>query len=189
MILALTSYSSRWWRDPEPLRGKRVLVVGSRASGGDIARDLALLNLEDVPTSSPPTHVFQSTRADPSTVYPEPTEPWEREIEVVAQINEITPEGAVLLSDGRTLSNLDAIVFATGYNFSYPFCRPTDEPWVSYPLTRPRHSFETAPKVPPPKDSTKIDRSLPLEGGSQVDNLDRSQIFYAPDPTLSLIGL
>lgn len=37
--------------------------------------------------------------------------------------------GIVFQDDSETLQEVDVIIFATGYNFSLPFCKATDSPW------------------------------------------------------------
>ena len=54
-------------------------------------------------------------------------------------------------------------------------------PFDTHPLTTPHTASPSSDTVPNPDDA-------PL-GGTRVLNLDPSDIFYAPDPTLSFIGL
>lgn len=37
--------------------------------------------------------------------------------------------GIIFQDDSEQLRGIDAVIFATGYNFSLPFCKVTDRPW------------------------------------------------------------
>lgn len=81
---------------------------------------------------------------------------------------------------------IDVVIFATGYNYSFPFVHPEDAPWTSNPITVPREGRAKEGELP----SDKIDWSLRPRGGSQVDHLDESlQAYYLPDPSIAFIGL
>lgn len=208
-------YVSRWWRAADDYLGQTVLVVGSRASvrpiclvspsdlhspcsfprssvfqGGDICRDLALLNLA-TPADSPKSKIYQSTRSPIDEVYPDGSAPWTKEVIVIPRIERIDTEGTIIFSDGTELdsSKIDSIIFATGYNFYFPFCHPTDAPWSTQPVTRPRMFHPgSGEDVLPPADRIEADA---YQGGSgQVDQLDEGcQMFYLPDPTIAFVGL
>jgi hypothetical protein len=156
-----------------------------------------------------------------SEIYPPPQEAWQAEIELRPSISHITvdpspssfssssseptlptppgtpphppPTSKIHFKDGSSTSNVDAIIFATGYNFNFPFLHPTDAPWRSYPLTRDRRKRD-AERAKEDRVSAvpkeKIDEAVPEGGGSEVDQLDGSlQMFYEPDPTLAIVGL
>lgn len=45
-------------------------------------------------------------------------------------ISHLEPDGKIVFEDeGGELSEVDTIIYATGYNFSLPFCKVTDSPW------------------------------------------------------------
>lgn len=95
---------------------------------------------------------------------------WARRIHVVPEIKRI--EGNTLhLVNGETI-HADAIVFATGYLFSYPFLNRA--PFDKYPVT---------------SSIAAAEGDIPAAGGHDIINLTPSDTFYAPDPTLALIGL
>ena len=52
--------------------------------------------------------------------------------EPVAGISSITGPNSILLSDSRTLSNIDTIIFCTGYHLDVP-CIPLTSPYQPYP--------------------------------------------------------
>lgn len=92
-----------------------ILIVGT----GDSAIDISL---QALPYAKGPIYVSQRTphRRHP-TVFSRPN------IEVVTTISHLT-EDTIYLSDGKTLTNIDNIVFATGYIHSYPFLPPHVRP-------------------------------------------------------------
>lgn len=160
---------SRWWRNPLKYRDKNVVVVGSRASGSDIARELAV---DDYDRRIASRTIYQSVRGlKPDEKVWDDDFAWAKEISVIPEIDHI--EGKTLyLVNGTIVENIDVIVFATGYLYSYPFfARP---PFDKYPVTRPLASGHVG---------------LPRVGGQTIENLNNTDTFYLPDPTLAFIGL
>ncbi|KAL9000476.1 MAG: hypothetical protein Q9188_005669 [Gyalolechia gomerana] len=102
---------SKYYRTPDSFTDKKVIVVGNSASGLDIATQIAtvcrcpLLNSK---RSEAPEFQRQAS--------------WKRE---VAEIAEFLPPSdyprAVRFNDGQVESDVDAIVFCTGYYYSFPF--------------------------------------------------------------------
>lgn len=167
-----TLIHSRWWRNAAMFRGKNVIVVGSRASGFDIARELAQddynARLEGHP--NPDRKIYQSVRGLVEEPDWDTDFPWSGEITVVSQI--VRCEGDTFeLLDGKQIS-ADVVVYATGYLYSYPFFNGA--PFLKYPVTK-----SLAPAEP----------GLPAAGGQTITNLTPDDVFYAPDPTLAFIGL
>ncbi len=156
---------SRYYRRPVDYIGQTVLVVGSYASGSDIARQIAGLNVghyspsggsllrtpdsEDGHPSSKPafTKVYQSSSGAPnphSADQDDPSQPWRQFIHDVPLISSIhpssssNPKGSIefkpspWVADENVhppITDVDFIIFATGYNFSYPFFKVEDAPW------------------------------------------------------------
>lgn len=84
--------------------------------------------------------------------------------------NESSPTAAIFeLSDGTTLTNIDAIVICTGYLFNYHFLQEL-------------HDDDHQPYKP------SEDKVLVKQDGAQLFNLHKD-IFYIPNPTLSFIGV
>lgn len=122
-----------------------MLVVGSFASGSDIARQIASLNLGYYDPSGRPltpdpeetrrfTRVYVSSSGAPSPMYSvtpdDPSTPWMKYIDYRPLISHVAEDGVIHLQDkGGELSGVDTIIYATGYNFSLPFCKVTDAPW------------------------------------------------------------
>jgi hypothetical protein len=114
---------SRFYRSPDQHAGKTVLIVGSFASGSDLSRQIASLNLDP---SLPATKVYVSSGGD--TSYASREGGWAEYIEDVPLITAFEG-GEIVLEDGRRVRRVDEVVFATGYWFSLPFCRKEDQPW------------------------------------------------------------
>ncbi|XP_026289173.2 uncharacterized protein LOC113214118 [Frankliniella occidentalis] len=100
------SLHSHDYREPEPFAGADVVVLGAKASGLDIALEVAKVA----------NNVFLSHNGDlvPSRL-PD-------NVQQVKGIKEATEDGFVLL-DGTTV-RASAVIFATGYEFSFPFLAP-----------------------------------------------------------------
>ncbi|WWD22598.1 hypothetical protein CI109_107091 [Kwoniella shandongensis] len=116
---------SQGYRVPEPYAGKTVLIVGLGTSGNDIARDLSphvnKLYLVGKNVLRGPV-AYQQQRRMQRYLVPDNSEK-------VAEIKRFVPlkpgqalsEGTIELTDGRTLTGVDEIIFATGYQYSFPF--------------------------------------------------------------------
>lgn len=181
-------YISRWWRSPVPFKNKKVLVVGSRASGGDITHDLSLQNLALPDGSSDQATIYQSTRGPIKELFPRPVEQWTQQVHALPELDHVSDAGDLHFKDGSTLrhNSLDVIIWATGYSYCVPFANPQDEPWQSHPLVQPREGGAQLGELP----ADKVDASLRPRGGAQIDNLDPGlQSFYVPDPSIAFIGL
>ena len=85
-----------------------MLVVGSFASGGDIARLMAVWNMN-------------KSRASP----------WNDHAPPPAGVRDASAisSSKISFADGSCLEDVDAILFATGYVFALPFCKRSDAPW------------------------------------------------------------
>ena len=101
---------AKFYRESSSYKNKTVVVVGSRASGSDLAKFVA---------REPGTTVYQSIRNYDRTkvistrpnVYAKPV------IENISLSDDII----VKFADGTTVTNPDHIIYCTGYLFSYPF--------------------------------------------------------------------
>ena len=103
---------SKAYRKPEGFSNKKVLVVGNSASGSDIAAQISQHCKKPL---------LLSSRAE-NELFSQPRTGWRED---VPEIGEFLPPGegpkAVKFKDGRIESNIEAIVFATGYLYSFPF--------------------------------------------------------------------
>ncbi|KAL2040697.1 hypothetical protein N7G274_006676 [Stereocaulon virgatum] len=118
-----TRTHSKHYRRPRPYRGKKVLVIGNAASGTDIARQIASVCKQPLLLSSRSENEFAFGDGGG--------------VEGVGEVGEFLPpeQGkgvrAVRFKDGRVEGGIDAVLFATGYYYSFPFLES-----LSPPLTR-----------------------------------------------------
>lgn len=111
------------YRTPESFAGKTVAVLGAAASGSDISLEIG----------SVAHRIFLCHNNPPvPSVLPE-------NMQQKKGIEKIIGAHEICLSDGTTLANVDAILFCTGYNYSFPFldgasCRPLVKNRVVSPL-------------------------------------------------------
>lgn len=167
-----TLIHSRWWRNAAQFRGKNVIVVGSRASGFDIARELAQddYNAREAGHPNPERKIYQSVRGVVDKPEWDTDFPWSGEITVVSQIVKCDGDTFELM-DGKKIS-AEVVVYATGYLYSYPFF--DGAPFTKHPVT---------------KSLAPAEEGIPAAGGQTITNLTPDDVFYAPDPTLAFIGL
>ena len=106
---------SKFYRRPDGYAGKKVLIIGNSASGTDIASQIGAVS----------GHPLLLSSRSKSVLFP-----FEAEYkEDVPEIEEFLPPGskggkeirAVRFVDGRVESGIDAVLFATGYLYSFPF--------------------------------------------------------------------
>ena len=101
---------TKYYRRPEPFTDKKVLVVGNAASGTDIASQVGVVCKHPLLMSQRSQSILAFT-ADYK--------------EIVPEIAEFLPKSqgrrGVRFVDGRMEEDLDAILFATGYYYSFPF--------------------------------------------------------------------
>ncbi|KAK0655598.1 hypothetical protein B0T16DRAFT_315499 [Cercophora newfieldiana] len=99
---------SKNYRSPLPYTDRKVLVIGNSASGHDLATELTT-------TASLP--VYQSRRSPSRWDGPSPPPgiAWK------PTISEFLPSGSILFSDGSLLTDIDTVIYCTGYQPSFPF--------------------------------------------------------------------
>lgn len=162
---------SKQYREAEKFRGKNLLVIGAGVSSVDICRELGEVA----------NKIYQSVRGGafdlPPTLLPETAE---RVAEVSSYVVDIgfttdlplAPDdhipGRVVLKDGRTFTDIDYVILATGYITSYPFLSKLHSDTV--PAT------EAGPDLVVTAD------------GEMAHNLHKD-IFYITDPTLAFVGV
>ena len=108
---------SKVYRAPKPFTNKKVIVVGSAASGLDIGTQISKVSqkpmLNSVRTSSP-LKLGQENK---------------EEVPPIAEY--IIKDRAVKFENGRVEKNIDAIIYSTGYLYAYPFFKSLDPPLVT----------------------------------------------------------
>jgi thioredoxin reductase len=101
---------SKYYRTPDHYMDKRVIVVGSSASGLDIASHLTEV-------CSLPVYQSQKSVSDFARGFLDNSK-----IKIVGQIASVIPDQRkVMLMDGTEIEAVDTIVFCTGYLYSFPF--------------------------------------------------------------------
>lgn len=91
------------YRDPHPFQGKLVIVLGAAASGQDICLEIA----------KKAERVFLSHKGNLPCKLPD-------NVQECRSMSFVSSDGVVHLDDGEQ-KEVDAILFCTGYNFSFPF--------------------------------------------------------------------
>lgn len=102
---------SKYYRRPEEFSSKKIIVVGNSASGADISNQLAPHSQQPLLWSSKTTSLFTATHGGPDAS--------RRAVPPIARF--IPETRGVEFEDGTPESDIDAIVFATGYFYSLPF--------------------------------------------------------------------
>ena len=112
---------SKAYRIPEVFKDKRVLVIGNSASGVDIAAQIGRVCKQPLLLSSRSDSQFKQGAAA-----------WKEDVpEVVEFLDPQSQERAVRFADGKIETNIDAIIFATGYFYSFPFLSNLKQPIIT----------------------------------------------------------
>lgn len=109
---------SKSYRSAQPFSGKKVVVVGNAASGLDIASQISHVCtkplLLSVNTPTPPENLEWADA---------------EEVPVIEEF--LVAERGVRFQDGRVERDVDAVLYATGYLFTFPFLRSLTPPLVT----------------------------------------------------------
>ncbi|KDR66555.1 hypothetical protein GALMADRAFT_130751 [Galerina marginata CBS 339.88] len=166
-----TIIHSRQYRHSELYTNKTVLVVGASSSGGQISQDLAP-NAKKIFTSVRPDSAGGLHGAIRFLLQALP-----HNIEVVGEIKRFLPPTSSIATTGIELTNgtiftgVDAVIFSTGFRYSFPFL-----PQYHNPSVGPKE--KGPPNLPQPivTDGTHL-RNLYLD------------IFYIEEPTLGFVNM
>lgn len=113
---------SKFYDSPEAFRGKKVVVVGSSASGLDIGAQINEVSLGKILASQKSeSYLAASAPADKIIC-----------TEIVEFLSPETHDRAIRFADGRVEEQVDAIVFCTGYFYSFPFLSSLNPPVVTH---------------------------------------------------------
>lgn len=93
------------WPDPQKFHNQRILIVGGRSSGSDIARELSNVQGTTIHVSD---RNIETSVQSASNIIQHPA---------VVRVEE---DGSLLFSSGECLA-VDQIVHCTGYEYSFPF--------------------------------------------------------------------
>ncbi|EXJ91590.1 hypothetical protein A1O3_00138 [Capronia epimyces CBS 606.96] len=113
---------SKAYRRPDGFKGKKVIVIGNSASGLDIASQIGQHSKGPVLLSSRSPSAFGPVA---------PSELREEVDELVEFLPKNVADRAVRFKSGRIEKDVDAVVFATGYLYSYPFLSTLSPPLVT----------------------------------------------------------
>jgi cation diffusion facilitator CzcD-associated flavoprotein CzcO len=102
---------SKYYRLPEDFSGKKVVVVGNSASGSDISTQICQHSKNPLLWSSKSDSIFKPA---PSNL--------KRELPPIAEFLSDDIRG-IRFEDGTVETDIDSIVFATGYFYSLPFLK------------------------------------------------------------------
>ena len=100
------------YRRPEDFTDRRVVVIGNSASGVDIASQLAPYAKSPILLASRSASQFVTRGQGPE---------WRADIAEIEQFLDTTHNRAVRTKTGQIVDEIDTVVFATGYYYSYPF--------------------------------------------------------------------
>jgi cation diffusion facilitator CzcD-associated flavoprotein CzcO len=109
---------SKHYRTPEAFTNKKVVVVGNAASGLDIAAQIKHVCKKPLLLS------VQSPTSEANLQFS-----GAEEVPVIEEF--LVEERGIRFQDGRVEKNVDAIMFATGYLFAFPFLRSLKPPVVT----------------------------------------------------------
>lgn len=110
---------SKSYRRPEPFANKKVLIVGNSASGTDIASQIAKLSKHPM---------LISQRSESPMAF---AASYKENVPEIAEFLAPAQGRAVRFVDGRVERNIDAILFATGYYYSFPFLSSLEPKLIS----------------------------------------------------------
>ncbi|KAL2811321.1 hypothetical protein BJX63DRAFT_399320 [Aspergillus granulosus] len=112
---------SKFYDSPAAFKDKKVIVIGSSASGLDIGNQINEVSRSKV-LASQRTEAYLSPTPTDKSYYP--------------AISEFLPpsthERAVRFADGRIEQEIDSIVFCTGFLYSFPFLSSLDPPVITH---------------------------------------------------------
>ncbi|KAK0948906.1 monooxygenase, partial [Friedmanniomyces endolithicus] len=109
---------SKFYRTPDQYAGKKVIVVGNSASGVDIGSQIQQ-------SCSPP--LLMSSKSESFLV--NTPSPDKMDKPPIAEF--LTKDRSVRFKDGTIERDVDAILYCTGYFYSFPFLKSLDPPVVT----------------------------------------------------------
>jgi cation diffusion facilitator CzcD-associated flavoprotein CzcO len=102
---------SKFYDTPETFRDKKVVVVGNSASGLDIGAQINQVSKGNILVSQRSESYLAASAPGDKIICPE----------IVEFLSPGTHNRAIRFADGRVEDEIDAVVFCTGYFYSYPF--------------------------------------------------------------------
>ncbi|KAF5021590.1 hypothetical protein F66182_6372 [Fusarium sp. NRRL 66182] len=111
---------SKFYRRPNDFKDKKVIVVGNSASGVDVSAQLSTVAKHPV---------FVSEKEKPAVI-PPTKEPWAASVPEIVEF--LPSQRGVRFANGQVETAIDAVIFCTGFHYSYPFLKSL-EPSVVVP--------------------------------------------------------
>lgn len=102
---------------------QKVVVVGNSASGIDISVQISSV-------AKLPIFISEKEKNAPSASAPKEDKPWARDVPEIAEL--LPAERAVRFANGHVETEVDSVIFCTGYHYSFPFLRGL-EPSIMVP--------------------------------------------------------
>ena len=130
---------SKYFRRAQDFSKKKVVVVGNSASGADISNQIAAESQTPLLWSSRSTSLFTTTHGT--------KDPRRQECPPISQF--LSGVRGVLFADGKIESDIDAVVFATGYLYSLPFLEDV-EPALITDGSHVKHTYQHILYAPKP---------------------------------------
>jgi cation diffusion facilitator CzcD-associated flavoprotein CzcO len=113
---------SKFYDSPEHFQGKKVVVVGSSASALDIGAQINEFSKGNLLVSQRSESWMAAPSADDKVICPE----------IVEFLPPATHDRGIRFANGLIEEHIDAIVFCTGYFYSYPFLSSLNPPTVTH---------------------------------------------------------
>lgn len=113
---------SKFYNSPEPFQGKKVVVVGCSASGLDIGAQINEVSQGKLLVSQRSESYLAAPLNGDKIICPE----------IVEFLSPTTYDRGIKFADGRIEEHVDAVVFCTGYFYSYPFLSSLNPPAVTH---------------------------------------------------------
>ncbi|KAF1955354.1 FAD/NAD(P)-binding domain-containing protein [Byssothecium circinans] len=110
---------SKYYRNPEGYTQKKVIVIGNSASGIDISSQISTVTTQVIVSEKEKPTTLRND-SDSITYRPE-----------IAEFLLPPNSRAVRFSDGHIESEIDSIIFCTGYQYSFPFLKGLDPPPIT----------------------------------------------------------
>ncbi|KAJ5223721.1 hypothetical protein N7468_008263 [Penicillium chermesinum] len=112
---------SKFYDSPEVFRGKKVVIIGGAASGLDIGAQIGAVTKGKIIVSQRSESYLAVSAPSDRTIRP--------------QIAEFLPPAShdreIRFSDGHVEDQVDAVLFCTGYFYSFPFLQTLEPPVVT----------------------------------------------------------
>lgn len=112
---------SKFYHDPEPYRDQKVVVVGNSASGLDIGTQISKVCKSPLLSSVRSESYFSKGPLSDRREYPE----------IAEFLSPNAHNRAIRFADGQIEEDIDAVIFCTGYLYSFPFLSALDPPVIT----------------------------------------------------------